>query len=92
MSSPNTTISDEERKKIQTQSTDYKNQTTHDPITQKLLLCLLESVHHLTEEVKNLRRQNESMRQTNESMRQTLQSIVTTIGFESCIKVKNLNL
>ena len=68
MSSPDTQLTPEERKLIRTQNTDYHNETVKDPLSQKLLLCLLESVQDLTEEVKTLRKQNETMKNILESI------------------------
>ncbi len=80
MSAPTTQITNEERTRIQTQSTVYHNETVHDPMTQKLLLCLLETVQGLSEEVKSLRK-------TNEEMQKILKSIVTQTMVDSYVKV-----
>jgi hypothetical protein len=71
MSAPTTQLTNDERTRIQTQSTVFYHEIAQDPMTQKLLLCLLETVQGLSEEVKSLRK-------TNEEMRQTLSSIVSS--------------
>ena len=83
MSSPDTQLTPEERKLIRTQNTDYHNETVKDPLSQKLLLCLLESVQELTEEVKTLRKQNEMM--TN-----ILQAVVVQHGPPTYVKVRKV--
>ena len=61
MNSDQTTLTAEERRKIQGRSTDYYNETIHDPMTHKILLCLLETVKELKDEVKTLRSSNQAM-------------------------------
>ncbi len=81
MNSPDTKLTGQERTMIQTQSTEYHNETVKDPLTQKLLLCLLETVQDLTAEVKQLRK-------SHEQTQDILQKVLSMDYGNYCIAVK----
>ncbi len=87
-----TKLTSDELNRIQNRNTDQFNQTIHDPLAQKLLLCLLESVKELTEEIKALRKQNEEMQKTLQSLTTDYCVNYTTNEKVLAVKVKNMNL
>jgi hypothetical protein len=87
-----TQLTPDELNRIVSQDTLSKNQTIHDPLAQKLLLCLLESVKGLTEEIKVLRKQNEEMNKTLQSLTTDYCMNYTTNEKVLAVKVKNMNL
>ena len=87
-----TQLTPDELNRITTQDTLSKNQTIHDPLSQKLLLCLLNSVKELTEEVRGLRKQNEEVQKTLQSLTTDYCVNYTTNEKTLAVKVKNMNL
>lgn len=63
-----TEVSNEERKVITTQDTQQYNQTVRDPLSEKLLLCILETLQDIKQEITQLRQSNEQMRHRFESI------------------------
>lgn len=77
MNPDQTTLTAEERKKIQGRSTEFYNETVNDAVTHKLLLCLLETVQDLTGEVKSLRKETASLRSSHERTERILNAVLT---------------